>query len=157
MMRPKRAGWPHPWRNEANKGRVYHAAARFGTRVRATRARIHAKIQVASRTCELHLVAWASRRPRPDDKREAQFSIINFALWKKELRPFRVRKREESGWKREKGRGKRGKREARGGAHSCSLVLIIHKSVAASRPIKDTRAFIGRTSRGKRAFATERR
>lgn len=117
MMRPKRAGWPHPWRNEANKGRVYHAAARFGTRVRATRARIHAKIQVASRTCELHLVAWASRRPRPDDKREAQFSIINFALWKKEfreLRPFRVRKREESGWKREKGRGKRGKREARG-------------------------------------------
>lgn len=34
MMRPKRADRPHPWRNEANKGRVYHAAARFGTRVR---------------------------------------------------------------------------------------------------------------------------
>lgn len=122
MMRPKRAGWPHPWRNEANKGRVYHAAARFGTRVRATRARIHAKIQVASRTCELHLVAWASRRPRPDDKREAQFSIINFALWKKELRPFRVRKREESDGKEKKGEGReeKGRQGGRAQLFACT-------------------------------------
>lgn len=56
--------------------------------------------------------------------------------------------------KREREERKKG---GKGAAHSCSLVLIIHKSVAASRPIKDTRAFIGRTSRGKRAFATERR
>lgn len=102
--------------------------------MRATRARIHAKIQVTSRTCELHLVAWASEtaaRRRERERGRRRKSIVNFRLIFKfrngELRACHARSPKKGKGKAEKGKKGREERKKGGdrrGAHSCSLILI---------------------------------
>ena len=87
--------------------------------------------------------------------RKRNASLAFGIRYSRTLAPIRSPKWEESCHPK---MGKERKKERR--IEPAAVVLLIHinpRQPVVPRPIKDTRAFVGRTSREKRAFASERR